>query len=240
MAEALPGLSGGETRAVKRSATGWPAWSAEQRRERQLDSALTLRRRRCDLIPGVGFNLSFDDWPATPPDACDYGGLRLRGFLFGLRKPGQSDADPAVRARGNLAGAAWSDHRRRRRSALPWRAPRHRRGGEFSWRAFICFAAGHACARRCWWRYLERAGGNLARPLRCQRDDIHAAPELYCRPAGEFRGLRRLERSGEPRLAGNDSVPAGSHCAKSIWNARPLRIHRRSCRRTRSAYCSNA
>ena len=57
--------------------------------------------------------------------------------------------------------------------------------------------------------------GHFARPLRCQRDDIHAAPELHCRAAGEFRRLRRLERSGESRLAGDDSVPAGRHRAQA-------------------------
>src|SRR5277367_3214081 len=130
MAEALPGSSGGKMPVVKRSATGWLAWIAELRRERARYAALTLRSRRRGLIPGVGLGLSVDDWPTAAPDASDHGELRVRRCLFRLRKSGQSDTDFALRARGYPAGAAWSDHRWRRRPALRRRAPRHRRGGE--------------------------------------------------------------------------------------------------------------
>ena len=84
-------------------------------------------------------------------------------------------------------------------------------------------AAGHADRRRDRRRGPRAGRGRTARPLRGQRDDHHAAPQLCRGAAGQLRRLRAVEGPRQSRLAGDDHLSGGGD------GARPVR-HPGACR----------
>ena len=178
------------------------------------------------------------DRKTTARDTHRHGDVRGRQHLFAVRDACENRAYPAGARWPPSCRPGWDWFRSVRTgscSSAPSSAPLSCSGSAMPPRSYYC--------PECCWpdmiggRTLGLCARIFAQPLRCQRNHRHAVAELCRRVVGERAGVRAMEGSFQPRLAGHRDLSGGGDAAGVVRNTGPSRAGLRRDRGTRLLAC---